>query len=29
MNWGCWLPGTPPIPVCGMFVQVILRREAL
>jgi hypothetical protein len=18
MNWGCWLPGTPPIPVCGM-----------
>ena len=20
--WGCWLPGTPLIPVCGMLVQV-------
>ena len=23
MNCGCWLPGTPGIPVCGMFVQVM------
>ena|SRR5438445_374543 len=21
--WGWWLPGTPPIPAAGMFVQVI------
>jgi hypothetical protein len=23
MYWGWWLPGTPPIPVPGMFVQVM------
>ena len=27
MYWGWWLPGTPPIPVSGMFVQVMEYRQ--
>ena len=27
MYWGWWLPGTPAIPVSGMFVQVIEYRQ--
>ena len=27
MYWGWWLPGTPPIPLPGMFVQVMEYRQ--
>jgi hypothetical protein len=27
MYWGWWLPGTPGIPVSGMFVQVMEYRQ--
>jgi hypothetical protein len=27
MYWGWWLPGTPPIPPSGMFVQVMEYRH--
>ena len=27
MYCGWWLPGTPPIPVTGMFVQVMEYRH--
>ena len=27
MYWGWWLPGTPPMPASGMFVQVMEYRQ--
>ena len=27
MYWGWWLPGTPPMPESGMFVQVMEYRQ--
>jgi hypothetical protein len=27
MYWGWWLPGTPPIPLPGMFVLVMEYRQ--
>jgi CHASE2 domain-containing sensor protein len=27
MYWGWWLPGMPPMPASGMFVQVMLYLQ--